>query len=179
MTQKSGTSLVFSRHLTPRRRQRPNTSYHAFTSDCALFSRLFISCQTRNGDLDDFFRHEIKVAPFFVKRGHDPLAKEEVGIPTMPTVEVIIIDGTTFEEYASQSFLPYIKTQLQHADRVDVVWVVYVENSLKEATRCSRGVGVCCRISPDPDTSQLEQISLRWWKQDTAFQVSRRTFICL
>ena len=28
-------------------------------SDCALFSRLYISCQTRDGNLDNFFRHEM------------------------------------------------------------------------------------------------------------------------
>ena len=27
-------------------------------SDCALFSRMYISCQSRDGDLDDFFKHE-------------------------------------------------------------------------------------------------------------------------
>ena len=32
-------------------------------SDCALFSRLFISCQTREGDLDDFFEHENQGCP--------------------------------------------------------------------------------------------------------------------
>ena len=26
--------------------------------DCSLFSRMYISCQTRNSDLDEFFRHE-------------------------------------------------------------------------------------------------------------------------
>ena len=27
-------------------------------SDCALFSHLYIACQTREGNLDEFFRHE-------------------------------------------------------------------------------------------------------------------------
>ena len=27
-------------------------------SDCSLFSRMYISCQSRDGDLDDFFKHE-------------------------------------------------------------------------------------------------------------------------
>ena len=27
-------------------------------SDCALFSRLYFTCQTREGDLENFFRHE-------------------------------------------------------------------------------------------------------------------------
>ena len=32
-------------------------------SDCSLFSRRYISCQTRNGDLDDFLRHENQGCP--------------------------------------------------------------------------------------------------------------------
>ena len=32
-------------------------------SDCALFSRLYISCQTREGNLEDFFRHENQACP--------------------------------------------------------------------------------------------------------------------
>ena len=30
-------------------------------NDCLLFSRLCISCQTREGNLDEFFQHETKV----------------------------------------------------------------------------------------------------------------------
>ena len=32
-------------------------------SDCALFSRLYIACQTREGDLENFFRHENHAYP--------------------------------------------------------------------------------------------------------------------
>ena len=51
-----------------------------------------------------------------------------------PHVEVIILDGAaitnmlapggakTLCDYATQVFLPYITSQLQHAIRVDVVW---------------------------------------------------------
>jgi hypothetical protein len=35
----------------------------ALKSDCGLFSRLYISCQTRNGDIDNFFSHENQAAP--------------------------------------------------------------------------------------------------------------------
>ena len=27
-------------------------------SDCSLFSRMYVSCQSRDGDLDDLFKHE-------------------------------------------------------------------------------------------------------------------------
>ena len=32
-------------------------------SDCSLFSRLFITCQIRNGDFDEFFKHENEACP--------------------------------------------------------------------------------------------------------------------
>ena len=50
-----------------------------------------------------------------------------------PAVEVIVIDGAavinmlapgnakTFSDYASQVFFPYIKSQLEHSRRVDIV----------------------------------------------------------
>lgn len=33
----------------------------ALKSDCSLFSRLYISCQTRDGDIDSFFAHDQKL----------------------------------------------------------------------------------------------------------------------
>ena len=35
----------------------------ALKSDCGLFSRLYISCQTSDGDIDTFFAHENQSAP--------------------------------------------------------------------------------------------------------------------
>ena len=32
-------------------------------SNCALFARLYISCQSRDGDLDEFFEHENQGCP--------------------------------------------------------------------------------------------------------------------
>lgn len=34
------------------------TSMQALTNNCSLFSRLHIACQSRDGDLDNFFKHE-------------------------------------------------------------------------------------------------------------------------
>ena len=52
----------------------------------------------------------------------------------------------TFEDYALKSFLPYIEGQARLVDRLDVVWDVYVENSLKQTAKCNRGTGVRRRI---------------------------------
>ena len=43
--------------------------------------------------------------------------------------------------------MPYIDQQLEHADRIDIVWDVYTtQGSLKAATRESRGKGVRRRV---------------------------------
>ena len=67
------------------------------------------------------------------------------------TMDCIILDGaaivnmikptgvTTFQEYATQNFTSYIEKQLQRSERVDIVWDVYVENSLKSSARHKRG----------------------------------------
>ena len=77
---------------------------------------------------------------------------------THPTVEVTILDGSvvvnmlrpgsakTFPNYATQVFLPYITSQLQHVSRLDIVWDEYWPDSLKAETRVKRGKGVRRRV---------------------------------
>ncbi|KAK3734169.1 hypothetical protein QZH41_005852 [Actinostola sp. cb2023] len=59
------------------------------------------------------------------------------------------IDKRTFSEYATGSFIPYIKAQLRHVRRLDVICDEYVENSLKATTRCKRGSGLRQRVEAD------------------------------
>ena len=55
----------------------------------------------------------------------------------------MILDGdclpttvvSTFNEYADQVFIPYLEKQLQESRRLDVVWDIYIPDSLKESTR--------------------------------------------
>ena len=73
--------------------------------------------------------------------------------PDAPDTNVTIIEGAalvnilkpmaakTFTEYALNVVCPYIQSQFQHADRVDIVWDQYQENNLKtrlgvKATTC-------------------------------------------
>ena len=56
---------------------------------------------------------------------------------------VLILDGAatinmlkpigvkTFQDYATHVFLPFIKTQLRKVTRIDIIWDVYLEDSLK------------------------------------------------
>ena len=77
-----------------------------------------------------------------------------------PVVQVILLDGAaiintlrpgfakTFSYYATQVFLPYITSQLQHANRLDVVWDEYIADGLKAETRTRRGKGIRRRVEP-------------------------------
>ena len=48
---------LFSRPTT-KTVSKKKAQVSALRDDCSLFSRLYISCQTREGDLEEFFRHE-------------------------------------------------------------------------------------------------------------------------
>ena len=101
---------------------------------CQLFSRLYIACQVRDGNLDEFFSHENgSYYPSISKNGNlmpgsdllHWLEKFNREAPTdNMTMDCIILDGaaivnmikpigvTTFQEYATQNFTSYIKKQL-------------------------------------------------------------------
>ena len=52
----------------------------------------------------------------------------------------------TFEVYAKEVFLPYISLQLCKATRIDLVWDVYLNDSLKGTARLNRGQGIRRRV---------------------------------
>jgi len=140
-------------------------------NDCNLFSRLFIACQVRNGDLDVFFQHEHQLYPpstsdngtlCFCSKS-DLLECFENVFPSSqekPSMDVLILDGAaiinmlppgqsnrTFSDYASNVFVPHILSKLNQVKRVDAVWDQYSPDSLKAATHTKRGSEVQCRIS--------------------------------
>jgi hypothetical protein len=91
----------------------------------------------------------------------EKLISPQEHILTNPAVTVIIIDGAaivnmlkpgvttkTFQDYATQVFIPFIARQLRNADRVDIVWDEYFQDSLKAKTRSKRGKGVRRRVEP-------------------------------
>ena len=49
----------------PSQREKSKTSLQvsSLKSDCSLFSRLYIACQSRDGNLQDFFEHENQACP--------------------------------------------------------------------------------------------------------------------
>lgn len=151
-------------------------------SDCAPFSRLLISYQTREGDLDDFFKHKNQGFPPSISQNGklrlpgkksdltdciQSLSQPRTRAPT--PIDAAIIDGAaainmvkptntvkTFQEYADLVFIPYVKGQLQHVQRLDIIWDEYVPNSLKATTRGKRGRGIRRRVQ------SLTTVSKNW-----------------
>ena len=64
-----------------------------------------------------------------------------------PNIDWLAI--TTFDDYASEVFVPHIMRQLETSMRVGVVWDRYLDNSrpIKESTREKRGKGVRRKVA--------------------------------
>ena len=61
----------------------------------------------------------------------------------------------TFQDYSNSVFLPYIFGQLQSVGRLDIVWDVYLADSLKAGTKGKRGQGQSRKVlalAPLPST---------------------------
>ncbi|KAJ8410237.1 hypothetical protein AAFF_G00202180 [Aldrovandia affinis] len=138
--------------------------------DCQLFSKLFISCQSRECDLKEFFRHENQSHPAALSDGGKlhtcqkshltTILESQVTTPEAePDTDTIIIDGAalvnslpprsskTFEEYAMLDVLPTIQAYSTKYKRTDIVFDVYRPSSLKAETRSKRGRGVRRRVT--------------------------------
>lgn len=163
---------LISRQFTKQMTQS-KTQVASLRNDCNLFSRLYISCQTRDGNLEDFFRYENQ--PFPPSISHlgklRPCAKsnllqclEDYITPTdvCPPVDVTIVDGAaivnilrpgtskTFVAYSNEVFLPHLQKHLkQSTSRIDLVWDQYFKNSLKTSARARRGRGVRRRVQAE------------------------------
>ena len=103
-------------------------------SESNLFSRLYISCQRRDGNIDIFYSHENHpFPPSLSTYGELRLGKKSElmncierhvrNTNTKPKAEVVILDGAvlvnmlrpkesrTFGDYASNVFIPYIEKE--------------------------------------------------------------------
>ena len=116
--------------------------------DCVLFLGLYIACQIRDGNTEDFFKYENQPWPpplsqLCQLRGGQKadlalcLPSTSAEIATQPVADVVILDGTaivqmlqprtarTFDEYLSTVYAPYILKHLETARRADLIWDVY------------------------------------------------------
>ena len=135
----------------------------------SLFGTLYVSMQKRPGDLQEFFNHETQAYPpalsdhgqlSFGKKSdlleclssdgntnpppsHDCKLIGAAIVHALPTNAV-----QTFENYTKKIFILYTQQQLKTCKRLNVVWDVYVNGSLKESARAERGSGKRLRVSP-------------------------------
>ena len=134
---------------------------------------MYISCQSRDSDMDSFFAHEnhtwsLSLASNgIMHHASKPdllecLESLVLQPESIPKVDVRIIDGAafvhmldphkstipfrTFRGYSQLAFLPYIKHLPQDVVRVDIVWDIYKEKSLKTQTRQDCGSGNHLRV---------------------------------
>ena len=130
---------------------------------------MYIANQTREGDVDEFFRHENQPIPLarssegLIRTGEkrdllDCLPTNETISNDSPKVDAKIFDGpavvhylqpgtcATFEDYANDVFVPYMVNELSKVSRVDIVWDIYRPDRLKGTTRERRGTGTRRRV---------------------------------
>lgn len=162
--------LLFSR--PPAKKSSASLKVSSLKNDVSHFSRLYIACQSRDGNLDEFFRHENQACPPSLSQHGklrlgtkadllpclENLIEQTDSLPLSLHPDVIILDGaavvnflkprvsSTFDDYAHKVFLPYVISQLNRANRVDIVWDRYFNNSLKSQTRSKRGKGIRRRV---------------------------------
>jgi hypothetical protein len=143
----------------PRKKTKAQEQVSALKSDLNLFSRLYVACQVRDGNLDRFFAHENQSCPPSLSDAGklrsgtksdivhclEETVKEEESDDH--NIDAVVLDGPaivhmlkpgtakTFQEYAQNVFVPYIEMQLAKSQRVDIVWDTYKRDSLKEQTR--------------------------------------------
>lgn len=170
-------------------RQQPEASSKVLKQknikdDCLLFSKLFISCQSRECDLQEFFQHENQSFPAALSDSGNlyscqksqlaSILEDQVSLPdTEPNVEAIIVDGSafvnsvqprlskTFEEYATLEIIPKIETFSSKYQRTDIVFDIYRTGSLKAETRSRRGFGARRRVTDKGKIPQNWQSFLR------------------
>ena len=142
-----------------------------------LFSRLYIACQTRDGNLDEFFKHENRAhPPSFSRNGQLHFGTKANLLESLgqlvewkvdaPQTTSLILDGAaivqmlkpnhckTFMEYTTNEFIPYIMSQLQHHSCLDRVWDHYAKSGcLKATARANCGKGICRRVNATASSS--------------------------
>lgn len=112
------------------------TKQKMLKEDCQLFSKLFISCQSRERDLQEFFRHENQQFPASLSEAGKlytcqksqlaAILESHVGIPdTEPEADTIIIDGSALVN----SLLPRLSRTMQ-------CWWCSQPYSTRERTLC-------------------------------------------
>ena len=131
--------LLFGTSLTSRTKKKTHLSF--LKSDCNLFARSYIACQSREGNLEDFFRDEKPSSPpSMSSMGKRSITQKSEILHCLeiytaydsPDVDINVIDGPvlvnmlppekakTFNK--TDVFLSYIVNQASTVRRLDIVW---------------------------------------------------------
>lgn len=97
-------TLLFSTPPSAKPKSKMKLDLAVLKSDSTLFSRMYITCQSRQGDLEDFFMHEHLAYPPALSHGGKLRQCTKSDLLTSlnacaqssvdrPEVEVLIIDG--------------------------------------------------------------------------------------
>lgn len=144
------------------------TKIACLKSDISLFSRLWMATQVRKGDMTEFFKHENQSLPPSLTSNGAMRKGEKSDIVTClskvshifkPEVDAVILDGAvivnmirpgptckTIADYA-QTLHGYFIKEIENVGRLDLVFDVYIDNSLKASTREKRGHGNRIKVS--------------------------------
>lgn len=151
--------------------------------DCQLFSRLFISYQIRQCDLQEFFKHENQPSPASLsdncklhtcqKSQLAEIPQAQVSMPdTEPRGDTVIIDGSalinalpprtskTFDDYAREDIIQKVESYCAKYKRVDIVFDVYKTSSLKSETKSKKGQGMRRRVTGTSKTPNCSMAHL-------------------
>ena len=140
--------------------------------DCHLFSSLYIACQSREVDLHQFFSQENHTYPpalsvygelrnfdtkseilkEFDKYGEPstscPQSTAEAADGAVAVQTVIPQESNNFEQCCRKDFAGYIRLRFQQQGltSIEEIFDVYLEQSIKSATRSKRGQGKQIKI---------------------------------
>ena len=167
-------NFKFFRTLASRCSSKKQEKLTIAKDNVALFSQVYISCRTREGDLKNFFLHKNQTSlPSLSENGHLRTAKSKPSIikcieqgnkihqQECLQVDSKIFDGgalvnvlrpancRTFDDYSEKVVMTYIKNQLHPLKKVDIVWDQYFPDSLKKKMRNDCGTGVCRKVKPN------------------------------
>lgn len=133
-------------------------------ADSNLFCKLFIACESREGNIDEFFNHENNMNPPSISEfgkirqltgGSDEMIKclyksntlenpannAEINASTLVvnatslSLDLLPKTAMTVKEYSNTVFNKFIVFKCESYGRIDVVFEFNQENSLKEMTR--------------------------------------------
>ncbi|KAG0718686.1 hypothetical protein GWK47_007523 [Chionoecetes opilio] len=157
--------LPLFRSPTPKTKSKQVGQVSMLKDDVALFSRLYIVTQHRDGTWTPsssmrithtlllWLKRELRQGKksdltniLAQKTQEEPSGSFDVRVlDGAAVVHLLPVTGiTTFDDYASGVFVPHIMRQLETSMRVDVVWDRYLDNSIKESPengeRCTKEV---------------------------------------